>query len=111
MDGLRLAGEVIKGRQKITAAKAQKTADLIQSQTDNDAAWERTQINHKDRWLRRGSFIVFSLPMVWAAFDAEAVRQYFEVALAVVPEWYQAAYMSMIGAIWGVATLKSLLNK
>ncbi|MDQ6970921.1 MAG: hypothetical protein Q9M16_10470, partial [Mariprofundus sp.] len=104
--GIGIGGEFLKGKQAITKAKAEKAAELIQSKTDNDHAWEMQQINAKDAWLRRGSFLVFSIPMIWAAFDAQAVSDYFTVALGSVPDWYVKAYMMMIGGIWGIAALK-----
>lgn len=109
--GIGLFGEWMKGKQQITKAKAEKVAQLIQSKTDNDHAWEMQQINAKDAWLRRGSFLVFSIPMIWAAFDAQAVNDYFTIALAGVPDWYVKSYMMMIGGIWGIAALKGLINK
>ena len=106
-----LGGDWLKGRQQIVKAKAEKAAQLIQSKTDNDHLWEMQQINAKDAWLRRGSFFVFSIPMIWAAFDAQAVNDYFTVALAGVPDWYVKSYMMMIGGIWGIAALKGLIKK
>lgn len=109
--GIGLFGDWIKGKQGIVKAKAEKTAELIQSKTDNDNLWEMQQINAKDSWLRRGSFLVFSIPMIWAAFDAQAVNEYFTIALAGVPDWYVKSYMMMIGGIWGIAALKGLVKK
>jgi len=109
--GIGVFSEWMKGKQQITKAKADKAAQLIQSKTDNDHLWEMQQINAKDSWLRRGSFLVFSIPMIWAAFDAQAVNDYFTVALAGVPDWYVKSYMMMIGGIWGIAALKGLIKK
>jgi hypothetical protein len=106
-----LGSSWIKGKQQITQAKAEKAAELIQSKTDNDHLWEMQQINAKDSWLRRGSFLVFSIPMIWAAFDAQAVNDYFTIALAGVPDWYVKSYMMMIGGIWVIAALKGLIKK
>jgi len=106
-----IGGDWLKGRQQIVKAKATKAAELIQTKTDNDHLWEMEQIKGKDRWLRRGSFLVFSIPMIWAAFDAQAVNDYFTIALASVPDWYVKAYMMMIGGIWGISAIKSLFAK
>ena len=46
-----------------------------------------------------GEFVV-------AIFDKQAVSDYFTIALAAVPEWYQWAYVSILGAIWGIAEFK-----
>jgi len=110
-DLIGLAGDWLKGKREIKAAIIKRQAELIRSKTENDAAWELAQINAKDRWLRRGCFLLFALPFAWAAFDPAGVHEYFTVALGAIPRWYQVAFLSMVGGIWGVATLKGILNK
>jgi len=98
------------GRQEIVKAKATKKADLIQSQSDNDHEWETHALDERDNVLRRGCFLMFSLPFVWAAFDAQAVHDYFTVALGGVPVWYVKSFLIMVGSIWGAAEIKRLVR-
>ena len=55
-------------------------------------------------------FIMISLPFIIAWFDPEMVRQYFEISLAVIPEWFQKVFLSITGVIFGVAQLKNVAS-
>lgn len=91
----------------IKLAEKQNKARLLQSTQDNNHEWEMANLTDKDKWLRRISFGMFSAPFVWALFDPEGVRRYFEEALAVMPEWYIQLYAGMVGGVWGFAALKN----
>lgn len=91
----------------IKLAEKQNRARLLQSSQDNNHEWEMANLTDKDKWLRRISFGMFSAPFVWALFDPEGVRRYFEEALAVMPEWYIQLYAGMVGGVWGFAALKN----
>ena len=45
--------------------------------------------------------------MIWAAFDPDAVKEYFEVALQAMPQFYIQIVLSMVGGIWGISVLKN----
>lgn len=92
---------------KIKLAEKENRARLLQSESDNNHEWEMANLTDKDKWLRRISFAMFSGPFVWALFDPTGVKEYFEVALAVMPEWYIQLYAGMVGGVWGFAALKN----
>ncbi len=55
--------------------------------------------------------VLLSIPFVVAMFDPVAVQTYFTVAIASVPDWYQWAYVSILGAIWGLSSFKNFKGK
>lgn len=83
-----------------------KARMLRDSQADNHE-WEMANLTDKDKWLRRGSYIMFSAPFIWAFIDPAGVEQYFAVALTSMPDWYVKTYVGMVGGIWGIAQLKN----
>lgn len=91
----------------IKLAEKQNRARLLQSENDNNHEWEMANLTDKDRWLRRFSFGMFSAPFIWALFDPSGVKQYFEIALQAMPEWYIQLYAGMVGGVWGFAALKN----
>ena len=101
--------DYVKGRQEIARAEAKTRARLIADREKYNADWEMAQLADKDKWLRRISFGLFSFPIIMAYADPQAVKQYFDVALSAMPEWYIKVYLAMVGGIWGVQELKRAL--
>jgi len=93
-------------KRKVSAAVAAHKIKLAESNQSHNQNWELEQIQGKDSLLRRFSFFMLSMPFMVAIFSPEKVRDYFEVAISAVPEWYQYAYMVILGAIWGVSEFK-----
>ncbi len=94
---------------EIKEAVLTNKARLASDTNSNNHDWEMANLEDKDKWLRRISFGMFSAPFIWALFDAEAVKVYFETALASMPEWYVQLFAAIIGGIWGFAALKNSL--
>jgi len=42
-------------------------------------------------------------------FDHDKVKDYFDIGLASMPDWYIQIYVSIIGGVWGFAALKNTL--
>ena len=101
--------DLVMARQKTKAKKEENTQRLLENKDGNNHEWEMASLVDKDRWLRRVSFALFSIPFVVGVFNPEAVSRYFEVALAAVPEWYIQIYVTMVGGVWGVSALKNAL--
>ncbi|MBO89541.1 MAG: hypothetical protein CMP14_08465 [Rickettsiales bacterium] len=99
--------DYVMSEQEMKKAEKQNKARLLLDTQSNNHEWEMANLTDKDKWLRRISFAVFVFPMIWAAFDADAVKEYFEVALKVMPEWYIQIVLSMVGGIWGISVLKN----
>lgn len=93
----------------IQLAEKENKARLLRSREDNNHEWEMANLTDKDKVLRRVSFAIFSAPFLWAMYDPVAVREYFDVALASMPEWYIQIYLSIVGGVWGFAALKNSL--
>lgn len=93
-------------KRKINAAVTENKIKLALSEQSHNKNWELAQIEDKDSLLRRFSFFMLSMPFIVAMFSPEKVKVYFDVAIAAVPEWYQYAYMVILGAIWGVSEFK-----
>lgn len=98
------------GRQNqrdIARAVTENKIRLAQDAQTHNQAWEMAALEGRDTLLRRASFLAWSVPLVWAAFDAPGAANYFKVALGALPEWYVVGYLSITGAIWGIAELKA----
>ena len=98
-----------KAQLKIELAEKENRARLLKDIESNNHEWEMANLTDKDKFLRRFSFFMFALPFIWAAFDPEAVQQYFDVALGSMPEWYIQLFASIVGGVWGFAALKNTL--
>lgn len=94
-------------KRAIKKAVADNKIRLAQSAQTHNSAWEMAQLENKDTLLRRLSFVLMSVPFVVAIFDPQSVHDYFTIALAAVPNWYQWAYVSILGAIWGISAFKN----
>lgn len=91
----------------IERAVAENKIRLAQSTESHNQAWEMSALEGRDTLLRRLSFLAWSVPLIWAAFDAQGAENYFRVALGALPSWYVGGYLSITGAIWGIAELKA----
>lgn len=106
--------EYLKGRKKLKSAKLdmqlasmQNKARLLADHQSHNNSWEMAQLEDKDKWLRRFSFLAFSAPFIVAIFAPEQVALYFNEAISSVPMWWQKTYMAITGAIWGLSSLKN----
>ncbi len=95
-------------KREVKKAVTENKIRLAQNEQTHNSKWEMMQLEDKDELLQRISFFLLSAPFVVAIFDPLAVRDYFTIALASVPDWYQWAYVSILGAIWGIAEFKKL---
>lgn len=96
-----------KDQREIERAVAENKIRLAQSTETHNQSWEMAALEGRDALLRRLSFFAWSVPLLWAAFDAAAAEHYFKVALGALPEWYVGGYLAITGAIWGLAELKA----
>lgn len=94
-------------KRQVEKAVAENRIRLAQSEQTHNQEWEMRALEGRDTWLRRLSFLMWSLPLAWAYFDPVAARQYFSESLAGLPEWYVAGYLGITGAVWGLAELKA----
>lgn len=91
----------------IEKAIAENKIRLAQSEQSHNEAWEMAALQGGDKMLRRASFVAWSAPLVWAAYDPAGAAAYFRDALGALPEWYVAGYLAISGAVWGIAELKA----
>ena len=91
-------------------AKEQNNARLMADTASYNNAWEQAELLQTDKWLRRACFTIFSAPFVIAMFWPDSVNYYFTVALDAVPRWYFQTYMGIVGALWGIASLKPTIQ-
>lgn len=119
-DGLIKLGSIwLEGRQKKSAAKADRDAAMI----SNQANWETHQASASaDSWKDEYWTVVLSLPVVLAFFGVpvcvfffpdklsmlhSAIQQQFEL-LNGLPEWYRWALGASIGASFGFKGFKQM---
>lgn len=91
----------------VARAVAENKMRLAQSAETHNEDWEMSALEGRDTILRRVSFLIWSAPMIWAAVNPSAASAYFKTALAALPGWYVAGYLSISGAVWGVSALKN----
>ena len=96
----------IEGKQRIQKAKVDNTVRLLESKEAYNAKWEQSGILSSGKVLKVASFSMFSFPMIWALFNPEAVKNYFEVSLASVPDWWVQTWVMITGSIWGISMLR-----
>jgi len=94
-------------QQRVEEAVTENKIRLAQDAQTHNENWEMAALAGRDNFMRRVSFGMWSAPFLWALFDPAAVREFFTVSLAALPEWYVAGYLGMTGAIWGLAELKA----
>lgn len=99
--------ELKKKHLDIKNAVAENKARLLRDTNSNNHEWEMANLEDKDKWLRRISFTMFAAPFIWALFDPDGVKEYFDVALASMPEWYIQLFAAMVGGVWGFSALKN----
>ena len=99
--------ELKKKHLDIKSAVAENKARLLRDEGSNNHEWEMANLEDKDKWLRRISFGMFAGPFIWALFDPDGVKTYFDTALASMPEWYIQLFAAMIGGVWGFSALKN----
>lgn len=97
-----------KASQALDAAEVANKVRLLESENEYNSEWEIAQLRDKDKSLRWFSFLLISAPFIVAIFDPDAVNYYFTTALAAVPEWWVKAWMGIMGAIWGLSSLKNI---
>lgn len=94
-------------QREVERAVVENKIRLAQSTETHNNEWEMAALAGTDKLVRRLSFMAWSAPLIWAAYDATAAAAYFSTALTALPEWYVAGYLGITGAIWGIAELKS----
>jgi len=97
----------LESKQRVREAEQANTAKLLNDEASHNSSWEMANLQDKDKWMRRGSFLMFAGPFIWALFDPAQVGAYFAMLTETMPEWYVQTFMSMIGGIWGISALKN----
>ncbi len=97
-----------KAKIELDKAETENQARLLRDENSYNNAWEIAQLRDKDKGLRWVSFALFAAPFIVALFDPQAVNYYFTVALANVPIWWTKSFMGIVGAIWGLSSLKNI---
>lgn len=101
--------EIQKAEQNRQLAAMENQARLLRDTQSNNQAWEMAQLTDADKILRRSSFVIFSAPFIVAIISPNAVAHYFTIALSSMPLWYIQTYMGIIGAVWGISSLKNAI--
>lgn len=97
-----------KQKQQLQAAIATRKIQMAADTQQYNQQWELQALADSDKWLRRGSFVLLTWPLLWAAYAPGAANDYFSHTLAALPQWYTITYMGMVSAIWGVKSLQRL---
>jgi len=98
-----------KSKIEMDKAEAENIARLLRDKESNNSAWEIATLRDKDKLLRRTSFVMFAAPLVLAMFDPAAVKEYFNLAIHAMPDWWIKSFMGITGSIWGLSSLKNIV--
>lgn len=105
--------EITEAKHKMELADFSFKTQLIMNRESHNQAWEIEALKNSTKkrspmqWV---TFLVLGAPFVIAWFNPALVAAYFTVSLKVIPLWYQQAFLSIIGVIWGIANLKNAAN-
>jgi len=100
-----------KAQQKTKLAIEENKARLAIEKQSNNAEWEMAALYNSDKWIKRISFIMFSLPFLIAIIFPKAVSEYFTTAISSMPSWYVDTYIAITGSVWGISTLKTPIQQ
>ena len=93
-------------QRQINKAVAEYKAQQALSESTYKRDWELQALQGSGVWMKRGTLILFSWPLVLGPFYPVLLTQYFET-LEQIPDWYLASYGSMLAAIWGSMELRN----
>lgn len=93
-------------QRKVNAAVAEYKAQQALSESTYKRDWELQALQGSGLWMKRGTLILFSWPLVVGPFAPELITQYFDT-LEQIPQWYLMSYGSMLAAIWGSMELRN----
>lgn len=110
-DSISFFTEKRKAKHEMAMAGINNRTRLLSDEQTYNHEWEMQALEDKDKVIRRISFVAFILPFVVAIFSPSAVQEYFEVALASIPEWWQNAYIGITGSVWGISTMKNVFGQ
>lgn len=85
--------------------KAQAKTQAELKQIENAGSWEIAALQKPGKLLRFVSYSMFGLPMVISVVWPEQGGRIW-ANLDTVPDWYLTAFISINGAVWGIAELK-----
>lgn len=85
--------------------KAEAQAKAEAKQIENAGAWELAAMKRPGKLLRFVSYSMFGLPMIISVIWPEQGGKIW-ANLDTVPDWYLTAFISINGAVWGIAELK-----
>lgn len=101
--------EIKKAKQEMVVEEYKNKARLMRDEQNYNHEWEMAGLVDKDKWLRRCSFIMFASPFFIAIFAPQHIEEYFKHAIAVVPKWWQEAFVIINGTVWGASSMKNIL--
>ena len=103
----------VKGKAKVSEAKAEAEATALKTAAQSTADWERimaeaSKSSWKDEWLT----ILFSIPLLGAFIPSVTpyIHSGFE-ALEKMPEWYQYFISIIVAASFGVKGAVGIMGK
>jgi hypothetical protein len=95
-------------KREVERAVTENRIRLAVSEQEHNQGWEMRALEGRDNVLRRVSFLIWSAPMLWAAWDPQGATAYFRDALGALPEWYVYGYLAISGAVWGISEMKGM---
>ena len=104
-DGIGFFRDKQKAKFQLKMAGLQNRARLLLDTESNNHEWEMKALETSGKGLKWFSFSMFSLPIIITVVDPNYGKEIF-ANLALVPEWFMQTWVTINGAVWGVAALK-----
>ena len=92
-------------KQEMKLAGINNRTRLLMSEQESNHEWEMKALESSPKGLKYFSFSMFSAPIV-ATIVAPTYGAELWTNLNLVPDWFKGTWITINGAVWGLASLK-----
>ena len=97
--------EVDKAKHEMKLAGINNRTRLLMSELEANHEWEMKALETSPKGLKYFSFSMFSAPII-ATIVAPSYGATLWTNLDLVPQWFTSTWVTINGAVWGLASLK-----
>ena len=103
---LRHKQQVKEAQYKTELAIQENKTRLALDENKYNHMWEMEALKNSGKALKWMSFTLFALPFLIAWIAPEYIHHYFVIIKESIPRFWQDAWITINGSIWGVMALK-----
>ena len=97
--------ETLQARHNLKLAGITNRTRLLLSKEEANHEWEMRSLETSPKVLKYFSFVMFSAPIVVTIVSPTVGTELWN-NLALVPDWFQGAWITINGTVWGISALK-----